>query len=129
MSKKIASLLLVALFLLGIGTFSASARFSYTGMTVTSIIIKNGTAICTASIEGYPGTTTKVEIEMTLQKRTLLLFWSDQVTWTKTASGYYAGLEKSKSIDSGTYRTKAVYTAYSGSAKEVTTGYSSDLKY
>ena len=112
MFKKIASLLLVTLFLFGIGTFSASARLSYTNMAFTALILKNGKATCSASLEGYPGTTTKVSIVMTLQKRTLLLFWSDEVTWSQTTSGYYAILEKTASISSGTYRTKAIYTNF-----------------
>jgi len=133
MSKKLACLLLSALFLFA-GTVSAAAmdpdsadredgtgtRFSYTNYTATSIRISSGgTATCSSLLQGYPGTTTKVTIEMTLQKRVLLLFWSDEQTWTQTFSGDFGALEKTKAVSSGTYRVSTTYTAYSGTKYEV----------
>jgi hypothetical protein len=145
MTKKIACLLLSALFLFCTGAFSVSAtertspaediapstptRLSYTNMTATGLKIVSGTATCTASIEGYPHLTTSVKIEMTLQKRFLLFFWSDQATWTQAFPTYYGTLQKTYPVSSGTYRTYAVYTAYSGSASETTSGHSSDVVY
>ena len=110
MSKRIVSLILAAL-LLFCCTPGASAaereelpsRFSYTNYTLTGLDISaNGTAYCVADFVGYPGTTTRVDIEMKLQKRVLLLFWSDEQTWTQTFNSCNGTLSKSKTVSSGT---------------------------
>ena len=146
MTKKTVCLLLTALFLFFSGAFSASAadearlsaesagpstptRLSYISATYTAIRIVSGTATCTASVEGYRDRVTSVKIEMTLQKRVLLLFWSDEVTWSQTYPTYHGEMQKTASVSSGTYRTKAVYTAYAGSASETVTGESPSVTY
>lgn len=143
MSKKLACLLLSVLFLFA-GTVSAAAmdpdsaaresgagtRWSYTNYTATSIrIASGGTATCSSLIQGYPGTTTKVTIEMTLQKRFLLLFWTDEQTWKQTFTGEYGSLVKNCSVSSGTYRVSTTYTAYSGNNYEVITMASQTTTY
>jgi len=148
MSKRIASLLLAALLLFSCA-FGASAttelpmelrssdngdpppsRFSYTNYTLTGLnIVASGTAYCVADFVGYPGTTTRVDIEMKLQKRTLLLFWTDEQTWTLTFNSHSGTLSKSKAVTSGTYRVQATYTAYSGTKTETSTGTSPTQTY
>ena len=146
MSKRIVSLLLATLLLLFCGAFGASAtdedqratrddplgpsRFSYINITLTGLNVNtNGTADCVADIIGYPGTTTKVDIEMKLQKRVLLLFWTDEYTWKQTFNSYTGTLSKTVTVSSGTYRVQANYTAYSGSNTEKTTGTSPSQTY
>lgn len=145
MSKRILSLMLAVLLLFccafGVSatdesrsenetTSPAPSRFSYINGTVTGLnISSNGTAGCLADFLGYPGTTTKVAIEMKLQKRVLLLFWSDEYTWSQTFNSYTGTLSKNVAVTSGTYRVQATYTAYSGTKTETTTGTSPSHTY
>ena len=68
---------------------------------------------------------------MTLQKKGgfLNLFWNDVVTWTQTFNDYKGALSKSYNVSGGTYRIRADYVAYKGSASETITAYSSEVKY
>ena len=93
-----------------------------------NLSITNGTASCSATLTGINGTTTKVVIKMTLQKKTLL-WWSEAESWTATYNTYYGTLSKTATVKSGTYRVKAVYTVYSGSNSESITDYSDQKKY
>lgn len=101
-------------------------RFSYTAFTATGMqLTTSGVAYCTAHVEGYDGITTKIHIEMKLQKYTVL-WWSAVETWEGTFNNYYGALSTSKSIGNGRYRVKAVYTVYSGSDSEKITGTSQE---
>lgn len=98
--------------------------FEYASTASASLNISTDKmATCTASISGYAGTTTKIEIKMILQKKTLL-WWSTQETWTKTINGSLGSLIKTTSVNSGTYRVKIEFTVYSGSNSEEITTYS-----
>ena len=101
-------------------------RFSYTNFTATGMTLTtNGVALCSAHAEGYDGITTKIHIEMKLQKHTVL-WWSAVETWEGTFYGVDAILSESANISSGKYRVKAVYTVYSGSNSEEITGTSQE---
>lgn len=97
--------------------------YDYTSNCSVTLSITNGTATCLTKLQGYSGTTTKIEITMTLQKKTLL-WWSKVESWTTTVSGYYAALSKTASVGSGKYRVKAEFKVYSGSNSETITEYS-----
>ena len=102
--------------------------YTYTNDYTTIINISNGSVCCTADVTGY-SSTTKITITMTLQKKTLF-WWSDIETWTTTVYNFTALLSGTVyNVDSGTYRTKAVYTVYSGNDSETITGYSQETKY
>lgn len=104
-------------------------RFSYTAYTATGLdITTTGLACCSANVEGYDGITTKIYIKMTLQKYTVL-WWSNQETWEGTFNDVVGVLCASKSVNKGTYRVKAVYTVYSGSASEEITSTSLEKQY
>ena len=110
----------------------AITPFWYTADTITVLSISStGVATGTAKITGYSGTTTKVTITMTLQKKGgfLNLFWNDVVTWTQTFNNYKGALSKNYNVSGGTYRIRADYVAYKGSASETITAYSSEVKY
>lgn len=101
-------------------------RFSYTNFTFTGLdITTQGVAACTASVEGYDGITTKIEIQMVLQK-SIKRRWTDMVSWEGTFNGVDGFLSELTTVTTGTYRVKAVYTVYSGSAYEEITGYSQE---
>jgi len=105
-------------------------NFLYTNTTSTSISFGTGTATATGSITGYPGITTKVMIAVYVQKLV-------SGTWSMVGynsqvfdNTYYATLQKTCNITSGYYyRTKAVYTAFSGTDYEQITEYSSQAWY
>lgn len=146
MSKRLVSVLLIVVMLFSLSSFASAEGapiidkpefengntvqplYDYTDLCITNLKIVNGKASCTADLEGYNGTTTKIEITMTLQKKTLL-WWSAKETWTATYNTFYGTLTKSISVDSGTYRVKAVYKVYSGSNSESITSYSSEVKF
>lgn len=93
-------------------------RYNYTSYANASIKVNTaGTATCIASAEGYKGTTTKVHIEMKLQKYTAL-WWSNQQTWEGTFNNFYGTLTKSKTVNNGKYRIKVTFTIYSGNNSE-----------
>lgn len=64
---------------------------------------------------------------MTLQKKTLL-WWSKVETWSKTEYSNLVEMEKSHSIDSGTYRVKVKATIHNGNAQETVDVYSAEKK-
>lgn len=98
---------------------------NYTNDCLVSLSISNGNASCYSELLGISSRTTKIEITMTLQKKTLL-WWSKVESWTTTVNGYYAALSKTKSVDSGTYRVKAEFKVYSGSDSETIKQYSAE---
>lgn len=93
-------------------------RYSYTSGISATLRNSNGKALCVGDVLGYNGTTTKIVLTMTLQKKTLLLFWSTEKEWTITANDYTTALSKTVAVDSGTYRVKVEAKVYSGSNYE-----------
>ena len=88
----------------------------------------DGKTTCLADVQGYNGITTKVHIEMTLQKFTFL-WWSEVQTWEGTFNDYLGTLSRTTYVDdSDTYRVKAVFTVYSGSNSEEITSYSQEFE-
>ena len=138
MLKKIISLVLSFVLLLTVSTVAYAQSpiesdimpcFEYTDSTYASLSIStSGKATCSTSITGYSGTTTKIVIEMSLQKKTLL-WWSNQETWTSTINNFYGSLVKNATVDGGKYRVKVNYTVYSGSNSEEITTYSQEKEY
>lgn len=100
----------------------------YTEGTYTSLGITSGDALCIASLTGYEGVTTRIDITVYLQKR-VLLFWTTDTSWSDTFYDYEASMYELHIVPSGTYRVKAVYVAYSGSNKETITEYSPTVTY
>lgn len=100
-------------------------QYQYAKECSATLSISGGTAYCSAKANG--SSVTKVQITMTLQKKTLL-WWSDKSEWTTTVNSSTALFEKTASAGSGTYRVKAVCKVYSGSASESITVYSAEKK-
>jgi hypothetical protein len=73
--------------------------------------------MCVGHVLGYNGTTTKIVLTMTLQKKTLL-WWSKVQEWTVTANSYTTGISKTATVDSGTHRVKVEAKVYAGSNYE-----------
>lgn len=107
-------------------------RLSYIADTATNISIVGSNAICVGSCTGYQGTTTRVEITLTLQRKLATTStWSDYYNHPMQSFDTYKGtVSFTKGIVKGyEYRTKAVYTAYAGSNKETLTQYSGAQSY
>lgn len=100
--------------------------YDYTSSCTTALSISGGSASCKSYLNGK-STVTKIAIKMTLQKKALL-WWSEVETWNETYNATLASLTKTKTVGSGTYRVKTVYTVYSGGASETITDYSGQKK-
>ncbi len=97
--------------------------------TVNAILNNsNGKAECKGVVTGYNGTTTKIKITMTLQKKKLL-WWSKAEEWTTTVSDYKTTFAKTAAVSSGKYRVKVEAVVYSGSKSETITVYSSTVEF
>jgi len=107
-------------------------RMAYVSNAQTNIGINSGKAICVGSLTGYQGITTKVEITLTLQRKlSTSSTWTDYYNHPKQTFNAYCGTASfSKDIVQGyQYRTKAVYTAWSGTKSETFTEYSGAMTY
>lgn len=94
----------------------------------TTLSISDGNASCSAKLTGISGTTTKVTITMTLEKK-ILFWWSEKETWTQTFNSSSGTLAKTYSgADSGTYRITAEYIAYGSSGSEIINDTSAEIK-
>lgn len=98
--------------------------YDYTNSISSRIYISGQTAICGGTVNGK-SSVNKIEMEMTLQKKTLF-WWSKVETWTLTKYSSVATMEKSKAIESGTYRVEVKATVYSGNSKETVKVYSEE---
>lgn len=137
MSKKIISLFatLVLFFCFGVNCFAVAKEepgiqpyYSYTADHKTILAKSSEKLICKSTLSGIPGTTTKVKITMTLEKK-VLFWWSEKETWTQTFNSYSGTLSKTYSdANSGTYRISAEYVAYSGTKSETITDTSAEVK-
>lgn len=111
---------------------STPTRMSYTNMAETISAISNGNVTSFGSITGYPGITTKVTISLTLQRRvTNTLLWSYyRFGPTRIFNSYRGSTEMTHAVERGyQYRTKATFTAYSGSNSETFTLFSNIVGY
>lgn len=100
--------------------------YDYTNDISANIYISGQTAFCRGEVIGKSAVN-KIEAEMTLQKKTLL-WWSKVETWSKTEYSNLVEMEKSHSIDSGTYRVKVKATIHNGNAQETVDVYSAEKK-
>jgi len=146
MVKRLLSLVLCLILALGCLTLASAAtpieaevydptpqlRLSYIADTLTNISIVNGSAICVGNLTGYQGTTTKVEITLTLQRKlSTSSTWDDWYNHPMQTFNNYKGTASfTKTVEKGyQYRTKAFYKAYAGSNSESLTAYSGAQSY
>ena len=104
-------------------------RYIHVKTTLTQLGISSGTAKMSGKLVGTPGTTTKVEITITLQKKGFLGIWSKVDGWFTSVNGYTATLQPTKAVGSGTYRIKVDYKAYAAVGNEAFTEYSAQVTY
>lgn len=125
MLKRIIAMVMCAVMLCGTGLIASAEtaenqvqpRYTYTHGISATILKSGGKAVCGGSVDGYNGTTTKIAMTITLQKKTLL-WWSTEQRWSRTTNNYYNDASYTISVDSGTYRVKVDATVYAGSNYE-----------
>ena len=125
MLKKILALVMCVVMLCATGLIASAEttenqvqpRYSYTNIISATLTKSNGKALCVGNVSGYNGTTTKIVMTMTLQKKTLL-WWSEVQEWTVTANSHAAAISKTVAVDSGTHRVKVEAKVYAGSNYE-----------
>ena len=100
--------------------------YQYVNNAEALISFSNGVASYSASLSGIDGVVTKFTVSITLQKKGLIL-WNDVETWTKTITSSTGSFLRDLAVSSGTYRTKAVFTVYTGTNTESITKYSSTI--
>ena len=101
-----------------------SVCYLYTDKISGTLSITNKAATCKSTVRGISGTTTKIVITQTLQKKNGSS-WTKYGSWTKTFNSWYAIYSNSKeSLSNGTYRVKTTADVYSGSKYETVTAYS-----
>lgn len=96
-------------------------RFNYIQSVSASIeYAGNGTVNCFAFSTGYDGLTTKMGIDVYLQKKFLFWWVNTDYEWHTLAPGHYAEIKAYyyELPSKGTYRVKAITTAYYGSVTE-----------
>lgn len=126
MLKKVLALVMCLVLMCGMSIVASAEssesqiqpRYNYTNTIGATLTSSSGKALCVGDVNGYSGTTTKIVLTMTLQKKTLLLFWTTEKEWTTTVNTHYAVLSKTVSVDSGTYRVKVEAKVYAGSNYE-----------
>ncbi|MBR4634768.1 MAG: hypothetical protein IKO51_00190 [Clostridia bacterium] len=123
-SIKRCSVLLLTMLLLvmsiAVPLYKASAAITYNntvsadlGCTVNS----SGRLSAAMVVLGYAGTTKKIQVELYIEKRFLLVFWSrvdigcPNNIWTDSKTGYsYSNTFDFDLPSTGTYRTTVTYT-------------------
>lgn len=113
-------------------TMEIQPRFSYINSVFTRIeYVGNGKVNCFSFATGYDGVTTKMGIDVYLQKKVLLWWVNTDYEWHTLAPGHYAEIKAYNYAlpSKGTYRVKAIVTAYHGSVTEVCESESKQYTY
>lgn len=104
-----------------------SVCYLYTDKISGTLSISNKTATCKSTVRGISGSTTKIVITQTLQKKSGSS-WNKDSSWSKTYNSWYAIYTNSKeSLSSGTYRVKTVAKVYCGTNYETITAYGNEV--
>ena len=101
-------------------------RNSNTADVRTTLAISSNTSLSKVKVVGKSGTT-KIYIEMTLQKKSGGS-WGTVQTWSDTKKAKSFSLSKNKTIKKGTYRVKGFVKVYKGKHFESITTYTDPVK-
>ena len=76
------------------------------------VYISGSTLYAATEFTGIKDVTESVTVEIKVEKKTLLLFWSEVKTWTDTVNNWKGNVNHSLALsDTGTYRVTVTYTA------------------
>ena len=110
--KKISVILILSL-LLTFGTnviasaeeYAVEPRYNNSNYVRCNFIIEDDVAKVSVSVIGYQNVTSRISVNVKLEKRALLgLIWNDVEEWYKSSNNYYQNFEFSKAVGNGTYR-------------------------
>lgn len=88
--------------------------------------ISGGTAICSTTVNGIVGKTTKIMVRMYLQEYT----WKTISNWSDTKNSMMMSIEQTATVSRGAkYRVKSDITVCAGVERESITKYSSVFNY
>ncbi len=129
MKRKVSLVLVLAMVMVAVLQFSLLASnislYNNNTLRTTSYfeISSDGNATVRVGYDGYPNVTTGATITITIEKRNLLLFWSDVVSETITVSSVrYSDEFEYQLDDTGTYRCTVEYVVSgTGGADDVIT--------
>lgn len=135
MFKRVTVFVLALLTFVMFGVFpfskaSAAVMYSNTmSATMRSQIDSDGNLSTALKVTGYKGITTRIEVELYVEKKVLGLFWSRvniggaNNTWTDSINSYiYTNTFGYHLTSTGTYRVTVTYTVHgSGGADDVIT--------
>lgn len=129
--KKILCVSLCLLAIIGCMPLSAAAadystaiepRYNNTANASTDFNIVDDVAKISVTYVGYEGITTGATINITLEKKFLLVFWTEVETWTLTSDSAFFNQTVSCDVSSGTHRATVEYQIYgSGGSTDVIT--------
>lgn len=121
MKKRLFALLTISMALLmflGVTVCAVEARYAHTTSVTSMLTISSSKATCISTAQG-DSTVTQINGTQYLEKKNGD-DWDIVESWSDSAKGNYLTMSNSKdNIGSGTYRTRTVFTVYSGSSSEV----------
>lgn len=139
--KRILSIFMACLVICSAGGITASAAvppdngsivspcYLYTDKAYSNLTISGGVASCKSTVYGISGTTTRIFVMQTLQKKNGNS-WSDVISWGKTFYSWYCSYPNPYSLtEKGTYRVKTEARVYKDTAYETVTTYSTEASY
>lgn len=123
--KVIAALCVMAVLLVCAAPVAANGGISLLMEHITeggcSVEVLSTKATVNAYVQGHDDVT-KTEVEVELQQRHFLFFWTTVETWSNTSNSDYCRASGTAAITSGgTYRAVATITAWVGSSSETQT--------
>lgn len=101
----------------------ASLLYNNIRSTDGNAFISGSTLYTIAEFTGTEDITESVTVEIKVEKKTLLLFWSEVETWTDTVNNWKGSVSHSLALsNTGNYRVTITYTAEGtgGDADEIT---------
>lgn len=110
--KKI-SFMLVILIVLSIGTniiasaeeYGVNPRFNNANNIKCEFYIENDVAIAITDVTGYNGSTSRISVNVLLEKKGLLgLWWKDVEEWSASSTYASDSFEFTENVGNGTYR-------------------------
>ena len=134
--KRIITLILTAILLMSAVSVPTSAtnvvtpRLNNTLVTTANFVIDDADAMgnITTSYIGISGVTTSATINVRLQKKTLVLFWTELYEWNHPCTGSSGSFNLGVRLEeTGTYRILVTFTVYgTGGEPDVIEGEATD---
>ena len=128
--KKISLILIVCVLFSMITGITASAeeysidpRYNNSSNINYDFVIINDIASATVNVLGYNSITSRISVNVKLEKRVLLgLIWNDVEEWNASSNNHSDSFEFNKSVGNGTYRCSFEITVEgsNGSADVIT---------